>query len=424
MNFLSKSKDLMDILMPEMDYIIKKHNFQKHKKSEMLLSLFFNKIKLADKHYTCSTIKNLIKTNIYSVNDKTKLNHTSLHEDTYLNSLFVPEHIKKHILQYTKYHLTYSFPVYDRHIEVSFGIPTPEPNINEYNTYIRMIYLWLHILTSMARKNCSKKLHISIYLTDYEKFKPESVLDIISPIHVNSAITTSCKRTNKILIFRREEWFKVFIHETFHSFGMDFSSMDNTILTNKLKTLFPINSNMNAYEAYSEFWATIFNSMFCSYNMIEKKTNKEDFILYCDLCLSFERLFSLFQCVKILQHLNLRYENLFRKNAINSTMREYFYKENTNVFSYYILKTVLLYNYVDFMDWCFKHNHIYMIRFSQSQTNLSHFFSFIKNNYKDKQMLNAIERIFTFYKKLSNKKCSKVETILLHTMRMSLCEMS
>ena len=399
MKFSSKSKELMDILIPEMDYIIKKHSFRKYKKTEMLLGLFFNKIRLAEQYYIYSTITNLITTNIHSVNNTTKLNPTSLKEDSYLNSIYVPQNIRKHILQYTKYYLTYTFPVNDRTIEVSFGISKPDPDIHEYNKYIHMMYLWLYVLTSMARNNCSKKLHVSIHLTNYEKNKPESILDIISPIHVNSAVTTNCARVNKILIYRREEWFKVFIHETFHSFGMDFSNMDNTTLTKNFLTLFPINSAINSYEAYSEFWATIFNCMFCSYHMMEKKSCKKDFILYCDLCISFERLFSLFQCVKILQHLNLRYENLFCKNAINSTLREYFYKENTNVFSYYILKTILLYNYADFMNWCFKHNHIYMIRFNQSQTNLSRFFCFVKDHYKDKYMLHAIERISVFYKK-------------------------
>ena len=414
----------MDILVPHMDYIIKKRTSRKHNKSNMLLTLLFTKIRLAEHYYTYSTDTNVIQKKIHSVKDKTILNSTSLQQNNYLKSTYVPTHIKNHILQHTKYYLTYTFPINDRMIEISFGLPNSDPDINIYDQYIYMIYLWLHVLIDMAHESCSRKLQVSIYLTDYEKNKPASPLEIISPIHVNSAVTSTCKRINKILIFRREEWFKVFIHETFHSFGMDFSSMNTTALVKNLHTLFPINSSMDACEAYSEFWATLFNCIFCSYHMMEKKSCKKDFILYCDLCISFERLFSLFQCVKVLQHLNLRYENLFRKNTINDTLREYFYKEKTHVFCYYILKNILLYNHVDFMDWCFKHNRLYMIRFTQTQENLLQFFKFVKEHYKNKPMQHALGRIAMFYKKLSEKKCTKIETTLLYTMRMSLCEMS
>ena len=42
--------------------------------------------------------------------------------------------------------------------------------------------------------------------------------------HVNSGYTYTCKENNEIVIYREEEWLKVLIHESFHAYGLDFSS--------------------------------------------------------------------------------------------------------------------------------------------------------------------------------------------------------
>ena len=65
-----------------------------------------------------------------------------------------------------------------------------------------------------------------------------------------------------------------------------------------------------------------------------------------------EKLYSVYQLVKILDYMGLRYEDLILKNRMNKTL----YKESTNVFCYYILKSILLYNSNEFIEWCLKHN--------------------------------------------------------------------
>ena len=45
---------------------------------------------------------------------------------------------------------------------------------------------------------------------------------------------------SEIIIFRNEEWFKVFVHETFHLFGVDFSNMSNL---KKSKDIFTFSAN-------------------------------------------------------------------------------------------------------------------------------------------------------------------------------------
>ena len=53
-------------------------------------------------------------------------------------------------------------------------------------------------------------------------------------------------------------------------------------------------------------------------------------------------------------------------------LRKNLYREDTNVFSYYILTAILLNDYYGFMRWCEKNN-IGFIRFNSTEKNLRDF---------------------------------------------------
>ncbi len=55
------------------------------------------------------------------------------------------------------------------------------------------------------------------------------------------------------MIFRKKEWFKVFIHEAFHNFGLDFSNMNLSQVQQRFRQWFPISSKFNIYEGFTEF---------------------------------------------------------------------------------------------------------------------------------------------------------------------------
>ena len=52
------------------------------------------------------------------------------------------------------------------------------------------------------------------------------------------------KKKQKYLYIEKEEWFKVFIHETFHSLCLDFSMITISNLNKKIKNIFPIDINL------------------------------------------------------------------------------------------------------------------------------------------------------------------------------------
>ena len=137
--------------------------------------------------------------------------------------------------------------------------------------------MWLYIVNLYSSKKCSKNLSIYIYLNHQEKKLPNEKMETLSCNHVNSAFTSCCSETSEIVIFRKEEWFKVFIHETMHNFGLDFCNMESNKMKELMSSVFKLESNMLMYESYCEFWGIIMNSCFVSY-LSNKKIKKMEFI--------------------------------------------------------------------------------------------------------------------------------------------------
>ena len=132
-----------------------------------------------------------------------------------------------------------------------------------------------------------------IYHTSLLKMLPSTNIEILNETHVNTAFTRTCPKDSEIVVFRKEEWFKVFIHETFHNFGLDFSDMELTTCNTKILSIFPVNSDVNLYEAYTEFWARLMNVLFCSYINMKNKNDVDEFLTNAEFFMNFERIFSL-----------------------------------------------------------------------------------------------------------------------------------
>ena len=282
--------------------------------------------------------------------------------------------------------------------------------------------MWLYILNIYSSKKCSKKLNIYIYLTNLEKKLPRTNVEVLGEINVNTAFTTTCPVDSEIVIFRREEWFKVFLHETFHNFGLDFSDMNNDYCKEAILSIFKVDSKLNLYECYSEFWAEIMNGMFCAFFLLKNKENSREFLNNVHYIIETEIAFSFSQLCKILNFMGLNYMDLYLDGEQSDALRT-LYKENTNVLSYYVMKTILLNNYTDFFVWCKKKNSN-ILQFKKTSLNLKRFCEFIEKKYKTKSMLENVilseNRLFKLY---SQKNKKQVKTIL-STLRMSVCEMT
>ena len=74
---------------------------------------------------------------------------------------------------------------------------------------------------------------------------------VISASHVNGGLSNICQIDGRILVYRKEEWFKVLIHESMHNYGLDFSILDISMANKKLHSIFSIQTDIKIFESYS-----------------------------------------------------------------------------------------------------------------------------------------------------------------------------
>ena len=386
MKFSKDSEIMMEGLMRKFKKYITKKNPYQQKGFDKVMKNFFKEIAIAEKKTEIMFKENKVKVKINEIIRNSNIKHCSL-----LNSTYTPEEIYTYINNNVVGLIEYTCKINTRNVKFNFYL-TIDKQFNELKKIelyaFRMIH-WLNFIFEYANNKCSKNLTTHIYLTPMKKLLPNNQFTTLGPLHANSGVTTSCSKNGVICLYREEELFKVFIHETFHSLGLDFSDMSTTIFDKKISKLFPINSKLNIYEAYTEFWATILNCVFTSYYMSDKKV--KDFLIYTEFCIAFEEYFSFIQCVKVLKFMGLVYKYLYDDSDLSKKARHYLYKEKTNIFAYYIIKTVFLFNSYYFIMWC-KRNNTNMINFDKNKNNLNKLFHFISNNYKEPNFLKRIEK--------------------------------
>ena len=110
--------------------------------------------------------------------------------------------------------------------------------------------------------------------------------------------------------------------------------------------------------------------------------------------------------------MDLKYDDILNKNNLTPIK----YNENTNIFAYYIITTILINNYQSFLSWCQKHN-TSLLQFGKTIVEQDEFCKFINNKYKNKNMLDAIKCTEEFVSHFND------EEILINSLRMTVCEM-
>ena len=393
------------------------------KKTDTIFKKLFNEI--SNGFHYIEEIKSKVGPSFYKLKIDRITNINQIPKPTTFPPNAFPPEIRKHIDEYSLSLLTYSFRLFERNISIIFLTEdeSPETLIEVYTNYVNYMLVWLYIVDEYASKNCSAELKIYIYHTSLLKNLPSSNIHILDQINVNTAFTRTCPKDSEIVVFRKEEWFKVFIHETFHNFGLDFSDMNTSSCNLKILSIFPVNSEVRLYESYTEFWARLMNALFCSYINMKNKNDIDEFLQNAEFFINFERIFSFFQMVKILNFMDMTYTNLYEKNEYSENIRNTMYKENTSVLSYYIITLILLNNYQDFLSWCNTNNNS-LLQFKKTIAGLDSFCKFIEKKYKTKSILDGIkctEKLLVKVKRIS--KNQNDIGYLLRNLRMTICEL-
>lgn len=191
----------------------------------------------------------------------------------------------------------------------------------------------------------------------------------------------------EIFIWRREELEKVLIHELIHALGLDFFMYPEKFnQTMKKQFNLPKSIEIRLGEAYVEIWANLINCALVSYLSKEEK----DFQLFVDN-LYYEFLFSLLQCTKILKFYGFQCFQDCKKAVYNKEDSELF-QQNSSIFSYYLVKTMIFFNLEQFLQFCGLHNRNIMCF---QKKNFPKFYSFITKSINNTKFSSLMDKIIS-----------------------------
>ena len=204
---------------------------------------------------------------------------------------------------------------------------------NDNKNYLKYILKIISFMRELANKyNCyNGKLNIIFFLGETSKKLKINSIDekLISSDNVNSG---SCYPESSIIIWRKEEFLKVLIHELIHFHHIDFSSRDNNY--SKLKLLLDNNFKLNGMDAVNESYTETVAIVIHEY--ILSRLLKIDF----NYLLELEIKFIYFQVCKIIKY----YDGKSMNDLFNID-----FLQNTSIRSYYIIKYINLVNLNDFI---------------------------------------------------------------------------
>jgi hypothetical protein len=246
----------------------------------------------------------------------------------------------------------------------------------QYNSHLTIPVKLLFF--TKTNQDCMDRFHIAMTILRYMLQFPNTLSSIevifaFTSVHKHlpthglvgpSTLNTGYTRGNQIVVYREEEWLKVFIHECMHLFEYDSELRNKSEL---LYPLFPISRKIQLNESYCEIWARVLNC--CVISVL----NNVDL----DHLLEKERQHSLQQMVNVLHYMNIKYPQLMDKNTV--------YKENTNAFAYLVIPAILIQDSYLFVKWCKKNNKTLLTIY-----NADKYIAFIQSTYNSKEFLNII----------------------------------
>jgi hypothetical protein len=319
---------------------------------------------------------------------------------------------------------TFNFIIYDK----------TKINIKKLNNCVKAMLLFLQVIINITNNKkvttnsekvttnsekvttniCNTNgLQLTIFMTHFVKKFELYTNKVLGALNINTGLTYPCLKTGDIYIYRKHEFFKVFIHETLHSYNVDkvlHTNYESNINFQSLIKTFNIAPTASSYkkiglnEAITEFWAFILHTFIYCYN------NSTNFVKLVEL---FERFYkievnhSFFQVAKILHVNKLNYAQFLTTITKNGPV---LYNEKSHVLSYIFFKSLLIYNVENVIIsniFNFKHDTLKQhslkldIKFSPNNS-IDQLFIMLKNYSLTHNTFLLINASYTIYKKYIN----------------------
>lgn len=432
------------------------------------LNNIYNTLKLDYNNFNYAIYRTIVNNNTSMYNNTL----TTIFEKYLLHNRYVSTDIKDFIInekiKQTSKLLIYKLPYKNTYVNINFftyneRIDNNSIN-NNYDKSVTNILLLINLISLLSGNNnihntnkhiCSKDgFSITFFNTPFLRTLNDTN-NVLGEKNVNGGFCFGCQNFGNIIIYRKEECFKVFTHELIHNMGIDQYFFDFMNLTkNKQSYEYKIyksfinnyniskeinnnNYNIGLQECFVEFWGEFFNNALTSFlyaNSCILSNNENKFKIYKNFftkIMQLEYIHNYYQVYKILYFNNMTYNDLIIQNVNKISYDNTFlnkYREKTHIFSYYILKLFLLLEYERFINSSISLSiidNIYNINFLQSSNNMDNFFKFLlANSHNTKTLKNfeILEELFqTILQSYNTTQCNSLEFIIKN-LRMSVLE--
>ena len=287
-----------------------------------------------------------------------------------------------------------------------------EKEIPKNDFFRRLLAKCFTLMEKGALKN--KVITFHIWMSNaLKKFTNNNGILTEENINSGASVYNILNETKTIYLYRKEEIEKVCLHELIHALDYDFKVYPEHFTREIKNTLnLPQDITLKIGEAYTEFWANILNTIFVTYFTLKDKSNFKKTLIKN---FKAELGFSLLQCAKILQYYgyscvtNCNNAFALKQNSDN-------FKQTTSVFSYFIIKTGMLYNLKHFLKLQLKYSSKNLLQFQEKHINEYHML-----------IMNFLKHNSSYFKQLDNTlkliKKTKLPNIQKNTLRMTLLEL-
>ena len=199
------------------------------------------------------------------------------------------------------------------------------PGIGAVKPDIKLIDHIINFVQKLA--NSKIKVNLIVFYGNQKKYLTTEGL--ITPENMNSGSTFP---GNVIMIWRKEEFFKVLIHELVHYYGLDFNNHPHVLakMSEHRDKVLRINCSDYVNETYTELLGLTLHSVIFAH------IHKISF----DYILNYELFFTLFQIAKMIK--------FFGGDTVDS-LYEITLNQTTSMCSYIICKGMFLANYHDLL---------------------------------------------------------------------------